>query len=231
MTIAARTAIRGLLLSLLLCGGNGWADLTLRAQLASDLVVRGVSHTGGEPLLGGSIEWDGRGGWFLGAAGHYATEQPFPALTRGVRGYLGWFGEIGGAQAVELSLAHNVFPGDFPTSWDYTEARAGWHLTRELSLAFTASGDYYGRDTPALFAGVTWMPALSERVYARITGGAVHLTDNTDSWLAHASFGLGLRVQRLDLSASFSLANPAVERFFPFSDRQNAVIRLDYVLR
>ncbi len=204
------------------------AELSVEAHVFSEVVDRGRSLTDGGAAVGVSISYDAPSGWFTGAGGFYSDDSPWGASkTRNWNVFVGWFHELEGDRAVELSAFRNQFIDS--GNWDYTELRGNYHLSPALSFSLAWSPDYYGRDANSIILVANWRPELSNSVYLVLSGGAGYLTGPWDTSIYHAEAGIGYRVGRVDVSLTLNAVDNDSERIF-FTDSSTVALRLSYLL-
>ncbi|MDJ0748987.1 MAG: hypothetical protein QNJ11_05860 [Woeseiaceae bacterium] len=204
------------------------AEVTIQAHAFTEVVDRGRSLTDGGAAVGASFSYDGAAGWFAGAGGFYSDDSPWGApKTRNVNGFVGWFRELDGDRAIELSLVRNRFLD--VDGWDYTEVQGSYHLNPELSLSLAWSPDYYGRDADSVIFAGNWQPELSPAAYLVFSGGAGYLSGIRDTAIYYAEAGIGYRAGRFDISATLSAVDSDSERIF-VTDGSTLAVRLSYLV-
>lgn len=204
------------------------ADWSVDAHAFSELVHRGASLNKDRPAVGLTASHDWRSGAFAGASGFFADRAATgAALNEYLRIHAGWFSERRAGQALELSLAQNVFPS--ASDWSYVEARVDYHLSRRTSLMLALSPDYYGRDAPSLLTAVFWRPRLTDSVYALLTAGAGYLAGSRDAGIGWGEVGIGFSSGRFDVSASFNAVDSETTDIFR-APRQTVAARVSYRL-
>ncbi len=182
-------------------------------------------------MAGISVNWDHRSGAFLGIDGFSAEEGPVPDRSRGLRGYLGVFRELENNRAVEFSIAHTEFSGDFPESWDYTEARADLHLSGTLSLSTAYSPDLQGRGASSLAVFASWLPRFQNGGFLQLSGGSTWLGDDEESWVNFGEAGVGYSRGRWNVRLMHHLIDNRSVRLFLAEGRNSTTLRIDYQLR
>ncbi len=181
-------------------------------------------------MAGVSASWDHRSGLFLGADGFSAENGPVPERSRGVRAYAGLFRTLDSGRAWELSLAHTEFSGNFPSSWDYTEARVDLHLSPELSLSTAYSPDLQGRDVRSLALFASWVPRLNDSTFLLLSAGSTYLGDDEEAWIQFGEAGIGLSRGRWEVKLVHHLIDNRSVRLFHTDGRNTTTLRLDYQL-
>ncbi len=218
------------LVSLVTVAAPAAAEFSASGFLATDLPSRGIALSNGEPMLGASLGWDHSSGLFLGAEGFTAEEGPVPDRSRGMRAFVGYFHVLEQDQALELSLSHTEFSGNFPSSWDYSEARVDLHLSRELSLTTAYSPDLQGRDVRSMALAVNWRPSLGERAFLVLSGGGTWLGDDEDAMIKFAEVGAGMSFGKLEIQLMHHLVDNRTVRLFHVDGRNATTLRFDYRL-
>ena len=214
--------------ALLVLPETAGAELSVEAQAFSEVVYRGASLTDGKPAIGATLSWDWRSGWFAGAGGYYASGTPSGAsLNRNVRGYFGWFTDLGDTRAFELSLAHNEFVD--VSGWSYTEARVDYHFSRVAALTLGWSPDYYGRDAASVIAAGVWQPSLSDRAYLILSAGAGYLSGSRDSTILWGEAGVGYATGRFNIAVSFNAVDQDSAEIF-LTPRETVSLRVSYLI-
>ena len=213
---------------LLLLPAIAAAELSAEAHVFSEVIDRGQSLTNGDPAIGASFSYDAPSGWFAGIGGFYSDGSPWGASkTRNWNAFGGWFRELDGDRALELSVFRNQFIDI--DNWDYTELRGSYHLDPELSISLAWSPDYYGREADSVIAAGNWRPELSAATYLLLSGGAGYLAGPWDTSIYYAEAGIGYRARRLDVSLTLNAVDNDSERIF-FTDGTTVALRLSYLL-
>lgn len=115
---------------------------------ASDYVFLGISQTGGEPALQGSIDWAHDSGFYLGAWASNVDFEDNSGVKREFDFYGGYTHEFG-ALSTDLSLMQVAYSNAVPgVDYNYTEAKLGleYPINEWFSLTseFRYSPDYSG---------------------------------------------------------------------------------------
>ncbi len=219
---------RHTLLLLALLSHSALAELSAEAHLFSDVVVRGQSLTDGGAAIGANVSYDAPTGWFAGVSGFYSNDSPLDASkTRNWNAFVGWFRELDGDRAVEMSVVRSMFLD--VSSWDYTELQGYYHLSPELSASLTWSPNYYGRDADSVIVSGNWRPELSASAYLWLSGGVGYLSGPWDTSFYYAETGIGYRAGRLDVSLMLSAVDDDSERIFA-TDGTSLALRLSYLV-
>ena len=219
---------RRTLLLLALLSHSAYAELSVEAHLFSDVIVRGQSLTEGGAAVGANVSYDDPAGWFGGVGGFYSNDSPLDASkTRNWNAFVGWFRELNGGRAVELSVVRSQFLD--VSNWDYTELRGNYHLNPELSASLTWSPDYYGRDADSVIVSGNWRPELSASAYLWLSGGVGYLTGPWDTSVYFAEAGIGYRAGRFDVSLMLSAVDDDSASIF-VTDDTSVALRLSYLV-
>ncbi len=220
--------IPGLLLLSLVAVQQAAADDTVDLHAFSEPVHRGASLADGRPGAGITASWDFDSGWFVGGGAHYAGGTPSGQnLSQGVNANVGWFGSFANNRALELSLSRNEFID--VDDWSYTEVRADLHFGPDFSLMLAWSPDYYGRAETSNVAA-TWRRSLGERFYTVLAGGFGYVGDGVSERIAWGSVGVGLSVNRYDVSLSYNAVDSNTETIFQ-RPRDTLALAVSYRLR
>ena len=144
------TSIRGLLAATLLTGcamaaTPAFADeetappgaftITGNAAIVSDYRFRGLSQSGGDPALQGSININHSSGFYVGTwASSIDFASTFPGLdpiygNLEVDIYGGWTGSVGGAVTADVGLLYYAYPGGHVGKADFFEPYASVSTT------------------------------------------------------------------------------------------------------
>ncbi len=203
------------------------AEWSLIGSLNSEVVHRGASEADGEPAAGLVVEWNGQAGWFSGIQAYVASASPVPGRTRGAGVYGGWFHTLGDQQALELSISHQYFEGDFPRDWNYSEARLDFHFSRDFAVTAAVSDDYYGRGESSLLGAFRWRRPLSRNRHLLVGAGAIGRPGDD---MAFAELGLGASFGLVEAALTLHHINNSHAHLL-HSDRSTVSLKLSYPFR
>ncbi|AWL13086.1 hypothetical protein HMF8227_02634 [Saliniradius amylolyticus] len=137
-------SIKYTLFSSLLIAFPALADWSGTATIASDYLFNGVSQTGEDPALQGSIDWAGDTGWY---AGTWASNVDFGDDTNLEWDfYAGYWQELGDNMSLDIGLAQYTYHGgDNSSDGNYAEAYATWGIGN-TAITLWYAWDYFGTD-------------------------------------------------------------------------------------
>ena len=198
------------------------AELTLFA--ASDLLTDGAVQSDEHPILGATADIELGSGVFADATVFTSTSTPGPGRTRGATVSLGWFGELGRHQAMQVRLKEHRFTGDFPRDWDYRSLESTWFVSRRSALTLRYSPDFHGRGEPAVSLMAGTQQPLGDRYYLHGLGGVTRVDGRSP--LAFITAGAGLTVGRWDIRLSAHLGDRDSQALFQSDHRGGITLRV-----
>ncbi|MDE2219600.1 MAG: TorF family putative porin [Gammaproteobacteria bacterium] len=113
--------------------------------VTSDYVLRGVSQSGGEPVLQADLHWSFPAGWSSGLWGSQLRRRPGAARGE-LGGYLQWQGTLSRDFDASAAYTHYVYRDDpRPVSYDYDEfaVSVAWRDQLSLAIAWTPRLNLY----------------------------------------------------------------------------------------
>jgi uncharacterized protein (TIGR02001 family) len=121
-------------------------EVSGRATLASEYILRGKSLSDGNPVLQAGIDYAHRSGLFLGAwASTLDIESPSGRRDAELDYYVGWHFSGESRLSGTLSLTRYTYPGQTTAfNYDYTEVTASAAWDGRYSLEFGYTDDLYG---------------------------------------------------------------------------------------
>lgn len=209
--------------------GASAAELGAQWHAFSDVVHRGANLTNGHAALGASVAVDLARGAFAGVSGHYAGGTPSAQrLLRYTGLHAGWFFELGGGSAIEVSAARHVFGN--VADWSYEEYRLDYHLSEALTVSAALSPDYYGRGSESALAEVAWQRPIRGGLFLDLTAGGGLLADADERGIYWGSVGLSYARGRVSSTLSFNANDtPGIPSLG--TDRTTLALRVSYLLR
>ncbi|MEP7056787.1 MAG: TorF family putative porin [Caldimonas sp.] len=178
------------------------AQLGASVIAASDYRVRGISMSDDRPVLGLSINYDGRDDGYAGLAATAALSGN-PSYAQLVA-YAGHVFDANGAPRKEIGITATHFAGH--ADYDFAEAYAGLLWDRWTLRAYVAP-DYFGRGVRAEYLEATGSVPLTPRWRLFGRGGALFAQAKPsfpDSGKVRwdGRFGVGWSDERIDLQLS-----------------------------
>lgn len=136
--------------------------------------------------------------------------------SQGISGHVGWFQPIGEDQALQYSLTHIHFPGDFNQSWDYQELQISYHFNRDVSLDVAYSDDYYGGGSSSHLVAFNWKHIINDEFYTFANLGVRRFNEQPYTQIVdkieHRSLGFGYIINDdWDFKLSVEYADEEVE--------------------
>jgi len=118
------------------------AEWSGTVTLASDYLFNGVSQTGEDPALQGSIDWAGDN-WYAGAWGSNVDFGDDTNLEADV--YVGYYTAINDVLNLDVGVAQYTYHGaGYSSDGNYAEAYAKWNIMGSTDLNFWYAWDYFG---------------------------------------------------------------------------------------
>jgi uncharacterized protein (TIGR02001 family) len=129
-------------IALLFLASPVMAEWSGTVTLASDYLFNGVSQTGEDPALQGSIDWAGDN-WYAGAWGSNVDFGDDTNLEADV--YVGYYTAINDMLNLDVGIAQYTYHGaGYSSDGNYAEAYAKFNIMGATDLNFWYSWDYFG---------------------------------------------------------------------------------------
>lgn len=179
-------------------------QLSAQAGMASAKINHGVALSFDQPVIKLAISYDFAEHYYAGLNLFYGEKSPPPLLNRGASAFIGGFFVLNEQQAIDVSLTHNYYLGNFKTEWDHTLVNLSFHFNQTISVAVEHTDDYYGRGFPGSTVALHWQPKSSGNHYFVLSGGQTFYDGETQS--SDFSFiegGLGYHFERWNLELKY----------------------------
>jgi uncharacterized protein (TIGR02001 family) len=126
------------------------ADVSATVNLTSDYTFNGVSQTGNDPALQGSLDYAGADGFYTGAWASTVDFGSADDTNAELDVYVGNYFQLDEKIGLDAGIAYYTYHGDSASdTYNYPEAYAKFNYTSSLGnteLNFWYSWDYFGLD-------------------------------------------------------------------------------------
>ena len=126
------------------------ADVSATVNLTSDYTFNGVSQTGNDPALQGSLDYAGADGFYTGAWASTVDFGNADDTNAELDVYVGNYFQLDEKTGLDAGIAYYTYHGDSASdTYNYPEAYAKFNYTSSLGnteLNFWYSWDYFGLD-------------------------------------------------------------------------------------
>jgi uncharacterized protein (TIGR02001 family) len=188
----------------------GWSAT---ATLASDYLFNGVSQTGKDPALQGSIDWWNDAGLY---AGSWASNVDFGDDTNlELDLYVGYAKSLANEQTLDFGIAQYTYHGaGYSSDGNYAEAYVKWNFSG-TDLNFWYSWDYFGtgaghyivmlnhtftiNDNLSIVAGIDRSSSLDDEKFEWEAGDKDYIHWQLMSNFSYHGFDFGVGVHGTDL--------------------------------
>lgn len=126
------------------------ADVSATVNLTSDYTFNGVSQTGNDPALQGSLDYAGADGFYTGAWASTVDFGSAEDTNAELDVYVGKYFQLDAKTGLDAGIAYYTYHGDSASdTYNYPEAYAKFNYNSSLGnteLNFWYSWDYFGLD-------------------------------------------------------------------------------------
>ena len=187
---------------------NANADsLVVNAGLEYGPHLRGADLV--DDRLSGAIglDWSSDVGAFAGADCFYNGTIDTRSWRGGCAAYLGYFSEVGQANAFSVQLRRWDFDQRMPVERDFTELTLDWFFSKNAGVSVSASDSWFGRGFRTVAVDGFYNRPLGERMHLNLSAGLMTLesaapVDNIPLATVGFQYELGRTV--LSLESSFT---------------------------
>lgn len=157
-------------------------------QANTDWVYHGISENQSEPSLGVMLDRAWPSGLSVGVEAHRAMTGSPRERQRGASYFVAFDRAIADGQLISANASYRTFPGD-KLDWEFWQTSISWQGTSGLRVQIDYSPEYYGRDTHSTALEISYSNNLSNRLYYKVGGGALKLSDGPDHQYGHVGIG------------------------------------------
>ncbi|QJQ01075.1 hypothetical protein C798_12765 [Herbaspirillum rubrisubalbicans Os34] len=217
--------IRYAVLILAMASGDAFAQISKSVSWSSDYWYRGMSLSGGLPVLQGTINYDFRDGWFSGASASSARNSNGTGVSRWVA-FGGYSTRLDASTSLDLG-GHVSWLADAP-SLVFNEIYAG--ISKEkYSLRLYYSARYLGEKKQTTYLDFNSAYSLGAPWYLALHLGwleAMSIQDKKFSNRYDARFGIGAYIGFWNCQLLFNTVRSSEPLTVPVSNK--VVVNMSY---